>query len=169
MRKLLVWLVGLVILLVVNFSIWQKEQLLAQGKTVILPLAPVDPRSLMQGDYMRLRFQLEDEIYPRLTRDKTDSIDGYAVVLVNEQGVGQFQQLATELPAALPTNQTALRYRVRDGQINFATNAFFFQEGHADDYAKARYGEFKVDDHGNLLLTRLRGQQLEVLGQAQQR
>ena len=42
MRKLAVWLVGISILVAVNYAIWQKEQLLTHGKTVILALAPVD-------------------------------------------------------------------------------------------------------------------------------
>jgi hypothetical protein len=45
-------------LLVANFAIWQKEQIIAQGKPVFVRLAPVDPRSLMQGDYMALDFAM---------------------------------------------------------------------------------------------------------------
>jgi len=51
MHKQSRWLAGAVIalaLIAVNVSIWQKEQLLKQGAVMILPLAPVDPRSLMQ-------------------------------------------------------------------------------------------------------------------------
>src|SRR5690606_24984268 len=48
---------GLVlVLLVVNGGIYQRERILADGQPVMLALAPVDPRSLMQGDYMALRF-----------------------------------------------------------------------------------------------------------------
>ena len=67
MRKYMVLIIGLFILGAVNVSIWHKEQLLANGKTVFLALAPVDPRSLMQGDYMALRFKLERDIAPQLT------------------------------------------------------------------------------------------------------
>src|SRR5690606_22795049 len=54
------WLAtGLVLVLtVVNVDIYRKESLLAEGKPVILQLRPVDPRSLMQGDYMALNFQV---------------------------------------------------------------------------------------------------------------
>ena len=48
----------LIILALVNWSIAEKEKHLAEGKVVYLKLAPVDPRSLMQGDYMALRFRL---------------------------------------------------------------------------------------------------------------
>ena len=37
-----------------NWSIYQKEQTLRDGQLVLFELAPVDPRSLMQGDYMYL-------------------------------------------------------------------------------------------------------------------
>ena len=52
----------MVVLGLVNFNIHKYEQHLAEGDTVLLALAPVDPRSLMQGDYMRLRFAITDDI-----------------------------------------------------------------------------------------------------------
>ena len=39
----------------INVAIWQKQQTLSHGQLILLKLAPVDPRSLMQGDYMILR------------------------------------------------------------------------------------------------------------------
>src|SRR5690606_1427760 len=50
--------IGLNLLLLLgyfNYSIRQKEALLKTRKSVLLELAPVDPRSIMQGDYMELR------------------------------------------------------------------------------------------------------------------
>ena len=165
MRKLAVWLVGISILVSVNYAIWQKEQLLTHGKTVILALAPVDPRSLMQGDYMRLRFQAEQDMQRYLPYKKDSSVaDGYVIVSLNEQHIGEVQGVVSELPETFAANQWLLRYRIRAGELRFATNAFFFQEGHADDYAQARYGEFKVSNDGEMLLANLRGQHLEVLG-----
>ena len=61
MRRHLAVLLGLVILLLVNRAIWDKEQQLRDGRVVLLALAPVDPRSLMQGDYMRLRYAVETD------------------------------------------------------------------------------------------------------------
>lgn len=165
MRKLAVWVVGIIILVAVNYAIWQKEQLLTHGKTVILALAPVDPRSLMQGDYMRLRFQAEQDMQRYLPYKKDSSVaDGYVIVSLNEQHIGEVQSVVAELPTVLEANQWPLHYRIRAGELRFATNAFFFQEGHADDYAQARYGEFKVNDDGEMLLANLRGQHLEILG-----
>ena len=58
---------ALSIALVLGLAAWSVlgfETLLRQGRTVYLELAPVDPRSLMQGDYMALSYQLEREIAP---------------------------------------------------------------------------------------------------------
>ena len=48
-----------IVLLLINYSIYQREQHIAHGQTVYVQLAPVDPRSLMQGDYMALDFELD--------------------------------------------------------------------------------------------------------------
>ena len=53
-RKAIALIAGLAVLALVNLGIYQREQLLTRGQIVLLDLAPVDPRSLMQGDYMRL-------------------------------------------------------------------------------------------------------------------
>ncbi|MGL5293385.1 MAG: GDYXXLXY domain-containing protein, partial [Aeromonas sp.] len=49
-----VLITGLAILVAINIAVWHHERALSQGEVVLLELAPVDPRSLMQGDYMRL-------------------------------------------------------------------------------------------------------------------
>jgi uncharacterized membrane-anchored protein len=53
---------------------------------------------------------------------------------------------------------------VREGDVKFATNAYFFQEGTGNLYARARYGEFRVAPDGELLLTHLVGEKFERLG-----
>ena len=42
----------------INWAVAVKEKTLGNGKLLLLELAPVDPRSLMQGDYMRLDYQI---------------------------------------------------------------------------------------------------------------
>ena len=163
MRNYGVWLIGILILIGVNVSIWHKEQLIAHGTTVFLPLAPVDPRSLMQGDYMRLRFALEQDLVRQLPHDKTQNADGYVLVQLNEQAIAEFVKVESQLPPSMAAQQLAMRYRVREGQVKFATDAFFFEEGKADVYAQARYGEFRVADDGELLLHDLRGEDLRIL------
>jgi len=61
---------------------------------------------------------------------------------------------------SLQENELRLNYRVRDDNIKFATNAFFFEEGTAELYEQARYGEFKVSEKGELLLNAMFTEQL---------
>lgn len=160
MRKFIAALAGVLVLAAVNCSIYQREQLLAQGRVVLLELAPVDPRSLMQGDYMALRFKIANDAFPRA--DWKQLKDGQIVVVLDEHDVGSFQRIADGKPLA--ANEAVLRYRIRNEQPKFATNAFFFQEGHAQDYQAAKYGEFRVAGNGDMVLTAMRGVDFRMLG-----
>src|SRR5690606_17083111 len=56
----------LIVLAAANMGIHGREQILAEGRRVVLELAPVDPRSLMQGDYMRLNFEVANKVLTAL-------------------------------------------------------------------------------------------------------
>lgn len=143
----------------VNYSIFAKERLLARGTVVVLELAPVDPRSLMQGDYMALRFRMANDAGAAVRA--AASPDGRIVAAVDERGVATYRRLHDGTPVA--SGEVLLRYRVRNGEIKFATNAFFFQEGTGQRYEAARYGELRVAADGELLLTGLRDKDLRPL------
>ncbi len=159
MRKVLAILAGIALLAFVNFGIYQRERLLTDGRVVLLKLSPVDPRSLMQGDYMRLNFEAADQAFP--WQDRKKLADGRIVVGVDRQNVGHLRRFADARPLA--ADEIARRYRVRGGQPNFATNAYFFEEGQAQAYAGAAYGEFRVGEDGEMILTRLRDAHFRVL------
>jgi len=56
------------------------------------------------------------------------------------------------------------RFRLRGGRAWLGTNAFFFQEGDANRYRDARYGEFRLDrDSGEAVLVGLRDAKLGAL------
>lgn len=159
MRNLLLLLTGIMVLVLVNYSVWQRETMITNGRTVLLELGPIDPRSLMQGDYMALRFKLADEAFPR---EKIGEMkDGMLVLAVDPRNVGTFRRFADGATAA---DEVFLRYRIRNGQAKFASNAFFFQEKQGDLYSLAAFGEFRVSPEGEAILVALRGADLQVLG-----
>jgi uncharacterized membrane-anchored protein len=160
MRRLVALLAGLAILAAVNYGVHQREQLLATGRVVLLELAPVDPRSLMQGDYMALRFAAAVEAFGNGPTE-TRTADGHLVLRLDEHGVGRFARF--DDGAALAPDEVRMRYRVRAGRPKFGTNAFFFEEGTADRYAQAQYGELRVDAAGEAILTGLRDRDLRPL------
>ena len=153
-------LLGLALVLVVmTMNIAKYEAHLATGDTVLLALAPVDPRGFMQGDYMTLSYALERDVFAALNRDPGSyptNEQGYVIVALDKHNVGQFVRLAANnQPENLATNEMAIHYRIRNGSMQLATNAFFFQEGHGEAFEAAQYGLFRVNDKGEPLLTNL--------------
>jgi uncharacterized membrane-anchored protein len=160
MRRTLLLVTFLLILCAVNYTIYQRELLLSNGRVVLLELAPVDPRSLMQGDYMALRFKVANQAFNQGAQEMSE--DGHLVLFLDERNVASFKRFADS--SALAVDEQLLRYRMRNGQAKFATNAFFFQEGHAERYQNARFGEFRVGSDGDAILTRMRDENLVLLG-----
>jgi uncharacterized membrane-anchored protein len=117
----------------------------------------------MQGDYMALRFTVADAILDRARAGGTVR-DGFLVLTLDERNVGTFARQDDGTP--LDSSEIRMRYRVRGDTVRFATDAFFFQEGTAQRYEGARYGEFRLDATGDSILTGLRGQNLEPLGES---
>lgn len=151
LRKLLLIAGLLIVLGGVNYTIWAREQLLASGETILLELAPIDPRSLIQGDYMALNFRVATEV-PR--NQETQPSAGKVVVRMGPDGVGYFVRVHNG--EALAADERLIEYKVRDGRVRIVTNAYFFQEGQAGRFTMARYGELRVTPAGTGLLTGLR-------------
>ncbi len=158
LRYTVLFVVALLIIVLVNGLIIQKERLISQGQTVFLELAPVDPRSLIQGDYMRLRYALAQDVH-----DHNPPADGYLVLRVDGQNVASLVRIHdSQIPLA--DGELLLRYRMRGRGVRVGAESFFFQEGHAQYYDTARYGELKVAESGESVLVGLRGPDLEPLG-----
>ena len=157
MRRVSNLIIAVVVLIIVNFAIYQKEQLLVQGTTLLLELAPRDPRSLIQGDYMVLNYKIANE--PKLWYvDK----DGFLVVEQNDKHIAQFKRIYDQT-VPLQKNELLLRFHKRRHGIHLGAEAFFFQEGHAQYYENARYGELKVAKSGESILVGLRDGELNPL------
>lgn len=159
MRKLIILVTGALILLLVNIGIYQRHELKNNGRIIFLELAPKDPRSIMQGDYMALHFKIANDAFG-FGRIKNGE-DGYLIAELDTKNIAQFKRLDNH--SALSSNEIKLRYRVRNEFVKFATNAYFFEEGKAANYETAKYGEFRVSNEGEMLLTQLRDKDLAIL------
>jgi uncharacterized membrane-anchored protein len=144
---------GLVLVLVAaNAAVVDRERVMANGTPILLELAPVDPRSLIQGDYMALDYSM--------TRQLVDSQrlwprHGAIVVALDEHGVARFVR-RHDGRTSLTRTEHLLTYRQKRGRIQVGTDAFHFQEGHGASYARARYGELRVGASGTSVLVGLR-------------
>ena len=154
--RTLILLGAFLVLTAVNYSIHGKEQVIRTGEPIYLELAPVDPRSLMQGDYMALRFRLAESIESSLSGVPSGASQRAPIVL-DDHGVAT-------LAANGAKGDLFIRYRIRNGRVWLGTNAYFFEEGAASRFADARFGEFRVDRaSGEAVLVALRDGEMKAL------
>ncbi len=157
MKSIKWWIILFNLLLILayfNWSINAKEQMIKNGQLILLELAPVDPRSLMQGDYMSLRYKMAQGV-------KTDSIEklGYFVVTLDPAGVANRVRIQSDI-TPLQSSEKLIRYHLVDQwNLSIGAESFFFEEGQGEKYEKAKYGGIRVDGDGNSVLVGLYDEQ----------
>lgn len=146
----------IVVLLLFNRSVWEKEETLSTGKLALLELIPVDPRSLMQGDYMRLRYAIS-----RGSSNDSMAKRGYCIIKLDKRGVGSKVRFQDDI-VPLHDGEYAIRY-TNSSNISIGAESYFFEEGQAEKYEAAKYGGMKIDNHGNNILVGLYDENLNKI------
>jgi uncharacterized membrane-anchored protein len=150
---------------VFNLQILAKERLREDGRSVLLELAPVDPRSLMQGDYMILNYAISDQARGAAYDEAGDGALPEEVPFVarlDADGVATFSRLGHTPPPG--PDEVLMTARSVERGWGVGAESFFFQEGQADVFADAKYGEVRISESGALLLVGLRGADKKPLG-----
>ena len=189
-----IWLVGVFVIALlgaVNYKVQQFEDVLATGKPIVLKIAPVDPRSLMQGDYMILNYAIlsefqQSQVLPEsnesfesnesidtLESNETTGIDesspsgnkAYILVHLDKNHVATFCEAQSEIPTdfkhCTPNVYLPIRYN-GSWLPKLPSQDYFFAEGKGEYYAQAEYAEYRFKD-GILLLARLLDKDLKGL------
>lgn len=161
--KSIIILVNLALLLgYINWSIAAKENTLDTGQFVLLELAPVDPRSMMQGDYMRLTYSISvaPKNRPKLAKR------GYCIIKVDSNMVAKFVRYQDKLHPLKPEEQ-AIKY-FSDGNlfvpVHIGAESYFFEEGTSRKYEQAKFGGLKIDSEGNSILIGLYDDKYQLMG-----
>lgn len=162
----------LLALVLTQWDVMKKERVLAQGQKIYMPLAPRDPRSIMQGDYMALNFDL-----PRKLVDG-DEGDESAMDRPDQRGLNPLQGTALMVASldakniatlqrrwrsneTLAPNEVLIPLKYMKGEWVVVTNAYFFPEGQGGVFRNARYGEFRLLGKGKVLLAGLADEKLQ--------
>jgi len=166
-KRLGTWLVilGIVLVLgVANNTILEKEHVRTQGRVVLLELRPVDPRSLIQGDYMMLRYS--EKTFPRPMNLTALPRRGTVILSLDADHVGTFVRLDDGTPLA--DNEVRLDYRtiLETGELGIGAESYFFEEGQSEAYAGARFGVLRVADDGASVLVGLADEQHRLIAPA---
>jgi uncharacterized membrane-anchored protein len=151
-----------------SWAVIEKEVQLTNGGRIYLELAPVDPRSLMQGDYMRLSYAIAAPANAALNLSESTAASprtGRLVLRVDEKGVGLFDRIDSP-DRALGEGEVVLKFKHRKS-FQIGAESFLFQEGTAGIFEQAKYGELSVDAEGAAVLIGLRDAQLNILGASQ--
>lgn len=174
-----VWkLVGAVALaqsLVLGYMVWDRVNLLRNGREITLDVVPVDPRSLFRGDYVRLGYditRLDSKLLPEADAKAANQRRGGLVYVTLTQGTdGKWQPTAVRraLVAAHPANEVVLKARYEHAwafwgtapvTVRYGIERFYVPEGRGLDLEKdAREKRLSVvvavDKSGNAAIKRL--------------
>ncbi|MGL5525560.1 MAG: GDYXXLXY domain-containing protein [Aeromonas veronii] len=166
-RQLALLLSGLAILAGINATVWRYERAMSSGEVVLLLLAPVDPRSLMQGDYMRLNYEIARELTSRDARATQNKGSDTLVIRLDAHQVATL--VADGKPDRLASDERLLQVHQSERQWQIGPDAYFFEEGTGEQYETARYGEFRLQADGKTLLVGLRDEAYQPIGQIRAR
>ncbi|MFM5569892.1 GDYXXLXY domain-containing protein [Aeromonas veronii] len=166
-RQLALLLSGLAILAGINATVWRYEHAMSSGEVVLLRLAPVDPRSLMQGDYMRLNYEIARELTSRDARTTQNKGSDTLVIRLDAHQVASL--VADGKPDRLARDERLLQVHQSERQWQIGPDAYFFEEGTGGQYETARYGEFRLQADGKTLLVGLRDEAYQPIGQIRAR
>lgn len=156
MSKLKLFIISanmVLVLLFFGFNIVKNEKVLSEGETVLLELRPVDPRSLMQGDYMTLHYEVCNHIY-----GLEAELNKFCVVQLDDDRVAHLVSLTNDAAVALREDELLLRYSLEKNNwgekfYTIGSDSYFFQEGTGNKYATAKYGMLKVVTKGEMIGT----------------
>lgn len=154
-------LLGATILLqfaLLGYQVLSSESILTNGTTVKLELAPVDPRSLLQGDYVQLSYTIatlpdtDFEAGKKLRvvlRKQENEIHGYSGFYEQD---GVWNQPYEKQADDVIINGTTLGYQ----RIEYGIESFFVPEGTGLEIERtAKYAIIKIGSKGDALLESL--------------
>ena len=159
MRRVLLIIFAVAVVGVLNYLVYEKQRVVDTGAPLLLELAPVDPRSLMQGDYMRLRYAIERTISDALIDEAPRR--GELVVEADDDGIARFVRFYAGEP--LTESERLLAYHKRYAFVRIVPDSYLFQEGHAERYQRARYAEFRFVGASERVLVALRDEQRQPI------
>jgi uncharacterized membrane-anchored protein len=157
---------GILSLGAANYDVMKKEQVITGGQKIYIALAPRDPRSLLQGDYMALNFGFPRDIQTALDKDDLLHQSVTVVAALDSKGVATVLRVIdpTALEAsALPSGQIRLPLKRKGGQWVLVTDAFYFPEGRGEPFKQAKFGEFRALADGRALLVGMADESLRPI------
>lgn len=163
LRRQAVLLAPLGVAAVLIPDILRNEALIRDGERLLVKLAPVDPRSLLQGDYMALAFDLGPAT---VTGEMDEGLNAARYVIFRRapNGLASAQRLEfDEQRPALAADERRIPLSRKGGRTVLVTDGWHFREGTGARWARAAYGEFRLRKDGRALLVGLADEHLQSI------
>ena len=147
---LLVLLAALTQTAVLGWMVWDRVALLRTGREIVLPVTPVDPRSLFRGDYVILGYPIVQVPVPPGQTTNAAALPGQPVApalsghtpiyaVLEQQTDGSWQAVSSSLrhPGDVAANRVVLQGRIDDRAwrqagklpVRYGIESYFVPEG----------------------------------------
>ena len=137
---------------VLAFMAGQREWVVRQGRMVYLRTAPIDPRDVMRGDYVRLNYEISHvpsalwqgglsrtlplAVSNRRLQDKRV----YAALNIGRDDLGELVSLSDAPPASGPYLRGRLQsWGAAQAEVHYGIEAYFMEQGTAGQLEQARF------------------------------
>lgn len=149
MKKIFVVLNLLLLMIVFGYSVIKEEKNLKKA-TFYIKTVPIDPRSLIQGDYMVLNYDIAESARMEIGNIRK----GYIRIKINDLKIAEFIRIDEEyLPPS--NNEISIQFQKNGSNIDIGVNSYLFQEGTGNKFQKAQYAEVIELKNGKLRLKNL--------------
>lgn len=179
-RSLIVLITAVVTVAYVGSVAFRHQAVRSGGDALYLALAPVDPLSLFQGQYMTVNFALERETHDRGAVPADGNGDVLAVIELDERKVGTVREFVAQEPTEFVRQRLNEKYGIgkfvllavrliptphesTTSRVEMWQKQFMFMENTEDLYDNARFGFFKVTSNGQYQLVDLADEHLKLL------
>lgn len=157
MKKLLVVLNLILLIVVFGYSVIKEENNLKKN-TFYIKTSPVDPRSLIQGDYMVLNYNITDSARIEAVNIRK----GYIRIKINDLKIAEFIRVDKEyMPPS--NNEISIQFQKNSSNIDIGVNSYLFQEGTGNKFQKAQYAEVIELKNGKLRLKFLLDKDFKII------
>lgn len=158
-KRLVLLAIILLQLVLIGYQIASSESILSQGRSVKLQLAPIDPRSLLQGDYVQLNYTIST-----LGQEQFADTDGKLRVVLrpDQSGVygysGYYEQAGVwnKPYQALPGDVIMNGKPIGSQRVEYGIESYFVPEGTGRELERtAKFAQVRVGKKGDAILERL--------------
>lgn len=149
-RKLVILAIALQFVILAIMAL-EREYIVQYGTEVYLRTAPIDPRDIFRGDYVRLRYEIsqiskrdsQGSLSDNMTKKPKDSIV-YSVITSGEGGISKLQYITDSKPDDALFIKGRLSHRLdpkvtyQAFNVKYGIEAYFVEQGKGIEMEKKR-------------------------------